>query len=448
MLASMPPTHQLRPYQANTLLSLLGNIHAHPGETFTVMFPRQAGKNEVSSALVAALLLANVEAGGSIVVCAPTLYPQAQISYQRTADRLRANAHRFAHRFSNEGTTLRYGAASAVFLSGSPEANVAGHTASILLIGDEAQDLDEDWFNRQFRPMTASTGAPTVLFGTPWQGDSLLEKAVAANRTHDEEFSTHPRSACFPWHNETRWQEIARKQAEYGRFVAQERDRLGADHPIFLSQYELVAARAEHRLLTASQLWSLEGAFGPLDAPLPHERYVGGLDFAGEGIGGDATVLTIARLVDGVAELVFVAPWRGQPFHEVSAEVAALARGWRLERLVCDATGMGAPLTATLARELGRRIQPLTFTRSEKSALGFDLIAAASTGALRIAAPTNDALRMLWDELRTCRSEPVIGGQLSWNAPAGRHDDCVASLALCLRAARNAGPARLAVGRK
>lgn len=442
----MPPTHQLRPYQANTLLSLLGNIRTYPGETFTVMFPRQAGKNEVSSALVAALLLANVQAGGSVVVCAPTLYPQAQISYQRTADRLHANAHRFAHRFSNEGTTLRYGAASAVFLSGSPEANVAGHTASILLIGDEAQDLDEDWFNRQFRPMTASTGAPTVLFGTPWQGDSLLEKAVAANRIHDEKARGH--ASHFPWHNETHWQEIARKQPDYGRFVVQERERLGASHPIFLSQYELVAAHAEHRLLTPSQLWSLEGAFGPLTAPLPNERYVGGLDFAGEGAGGDATVLTIARLVDGVAELVCVASWRGQPFHEVTAELAALARDWRLERLVCDATGMGAPLTATLARELGRRVEPLTFTRPEKSALGFDLIAAASTGSLRIAAPTNDALRMLWDELRTCRSEPLIGGQLSWSAPGGHHDDCVASLALCLRAARNAGPPRLALGRR
>ena len=46
----------LRRYQARILLSLGWNIRDFPGETFTVMLPRQAGKNEVSAALVAGLL--------------------------------------------------------------------------------------------------------------------------------------------------------------------------------------------------------------------------------------------------------------------------------------------------------------------------------------------------------------------------------------------------------
>ncbi len=435
--------HPLRKYQAQVLLALLQNIGAFPGETFTVMFPRQAGKNEVSAALVSALLLANARDGGSVIVCAPTLYPQATISFQRTSDRLRATAHRLRLSFTSEGNTLRLGAASATFLSGSPEANVAGHTASILLIGDEAQDLDEDWFNRQFKPMTASTGAPTVLFGTPWQGDSLLEHAVARNRARDLE------NAALPaWHQEVGWQRVAKHLPAYGAYVAHERERLGADHPIFLSQYELASVESEGRLLSPAQLWALEGAFGPLDAPVPGERYVGGIDFAGEGRDGDATALAIARLVDGAAEVVYLASWRGRPFHEVSAEVAAIAREWRLERLLCDATGMGAPLTAGLARELGRRVQPLVFSRGEKSALGFDLIAAASTGTLRIAPPMNAGFRALWDELRACRSAPVAGGQITWSAPPGQHDDHVAALALCLRAAQTSGPRRVAVGRR
>ncbi len=139
--------------------------------------------------------------------------------------------------------------------------------------------------------------------------------------------------------------------------------------------------------------------------------------------------------------------WRGEPFELLAAEVQALARQWRLERLVCDATGMGAPLAAGLRRALGPRVESLIFSRPEKSALGFDLIAAASTGALRIAPPLTPGLQTLWDELRACRADPEPGGQLSWGAPPGRHDDCVASLALCLRAARGTGPARLARGR-
>ena len=437
----------LRRYQARILLSLGWNIRDFPGETFTVMLPRQAGKNEVSAALVAGLLVSHQQRGGSIVVCAPTLYPQAGISFERTAARLRAAATRHGWRFSVEGHTLRLGEASAVFLSGSPTANVAGHTASILLIGDEAQDLEEDWFNRQFRPMTASTGAPTVLFGTPWQGDSLIEKAVAANRKHDAE-ATDPRAAFHPWHNQAGWEEVARALPEYGRYVRQERERLGAGHPIFQSQYELVAAQAERRLFSAAQVWSLEGAFGPLDAPVAGERYVGGLDFAGEGADGDATVLTIARLGDEGAEVVAVSSWRGEAFEFVAAGVEAIARRWKLERLLCDATGMGAPLAAGLRRSLGPRVEPLAFSRPEKSALGFDLIAGASTGALRIAPPLTPGLQALWDELRSCRAEPVAGGQLTWGAPAGLHDDCVASLALCFRAARGIGPERVARGRR
>lgn len=439
----MPVENPLRDYQARVLLSLMDNIAHFPGETFTVMFPRQSGKNEVSAALVSALLLANASRGGSVVVCAPTLHPQATISFQRTADRLRATAHRFRHSFSIESNTLRFGAASATFLSGSPEANVAGHTASILLIGDEAQDLDEDWFNRQFKPMTASSGAATVLFGTPWQGDSLLEHTVAANQARDQQDPLLP-----PWHQQVGWPEVAELLPAYGAFIELERNRLGANHPIFLSQYELTSIENESRLLSAGQIWALEGPFGPLEAPLPGERYVGGIDFAGEGDHGDANALTIARLVDGVAEVVFTTSWRGRPFHEVSSEVVSLARGWRLERLLCDATGMGAPLTAALARELGRRAHPLTFTRQEKSALGFELIAAASTGTLRIAAPMNAPFRALWDELRACQGTPVSGGQINWSAPRGQHDDFVASLALCLRAAQTAGPPRLAHGRR
>ena len=144
----------------------------------TVMFPRQAGKNEVSAALVAALLAGRVDLGGTIILCAPTLTPQALISFERTKRYLAAMDGMGAWPVSIEGATLRIGHASAMFLSASPAAHVAGHTASIALIADEAQDIDADWFNRQFRPMAASTGAPTVLFGTPWDGRTLLERAA------------------------------------------------------------------------------------------------------------------------------------------------------------------------------------------------------------------------------------------------------------------------------
>lgn len=437
----------LRSYQSEVVRAIELAAGYRRGQTFTVMFPRQSGKNEVSASLVAATLIQNADLGGSVIVCAPTLHPQAMLSFGRTVALLRHHAPLVGRRAEVDGTTIRVGLASATFLSGAREANVAGHTASLLLVCDEAQDVDEDWFDRQFRPMAASTGAATVLFGTPWQGDSLLEHAIERNRARDGRMRGEVYRHWLPRHHQVSWEEVARTIPTYGRFVELERERLGPNHPIFLSQYELVASSAEGRLLDPGQLWSLEGPFPALEAPLPGERYVGGIDFGGEGSGGDSTVLTIGRLAPGSCDIVAAFTWQGVPFDRVTSEVPAIARAWRLERLVCDATGMGAPLTSTLKRALGRLVEPFVFSQQSKSALGFELIAAAGAGELRIAPPSTPALQLVWDELRICKAERVRGGMLHWGAPSGSHDDSVASLALCLTAANTSQPQRVAVGR-
>lgn len=152
-----------------------------------------------------------------------------------------------------DANVVAVGRASAIFLSASPAAHVAGHTASIALIADEAQDIDTDWFNRQFRPMAASTGAPTVLLGTPWDGQTLLEKAADSNRQRDATVSSSRRR-----HFQVSWQEVVDAVPAYGDYVRSERERLGANHPLFLSQYELIAAEGAGRLFGAIHLQLLE----------------------------------------------------------------------------------------------------------------------------------------------------------------------------------------------
>lgn len=135
----------LRGYQAKTAEALLRGMGREPGSTFTVMFPRQAGKNEVSAFVIAMLLRKSANVGGSIVICAPTLHPQAAISLDRTRQLMDLTARLLPESVAAYGlseSTLTLGAASAVFLSGSPAAHVAGHTASIAIIADEAQELD------------------------------------------------------------------------------------------------------------------------------------------------------------------------------------------------------------------------------------------------------------------------------------------------------------------
>ncbi len=432
----------LRRYQARTLIALLRGLQSCRGATFTVMFPRQAGKNEVAAWLVACLLWSNAARGGSIVVCAPAFRPQTRISLERTRHALDAIA-RLAPggmRAKVAGNAIAIGRAQAVFLSAAVGAHVAGHTASLALIADEAQEMDADWFDRQFRPMAASTGAPTVLFGTPWDGTTLLERAVAANREHDAG------DPAVRYHHEAGWREVSASIPAYGDYVRYERERLGANHPLYLSQYELVASDAAGRFFSPGQLAMLEGLHPREQAPRPGERYVGGLDLGGEGQGADATVLSIARLAGDRCEVAELAAWRSAPFEAVQREVIALARRWRLERLSVDATGLGAPLAKGLAAALGPRVEPFVFTTQSKSALGFALLAAVETGRFALFAADGSAeAAACRAELRGCRASHR-GGRLWWWGE-GLNDDYVASLALCLRAAESTGGPRLAVGR-
>lgn len=439
----------LREYQADLLKTLHQSIGRAPGETFTVMLPRQAGKNEISAFLVAALLTKHAKRGGSLVVCAPTMHPQAAISLDRThhlmtlVRRLLGRAARVAGR---DGNVLSVGAASAIFLSGSPEAHVAGHTASIAIIADEAQEMDEDWFNRQFRPMAASTGAPTVMLGTPWDGQTLLEKAVKRNLALDAQ---PPTGKPVRRHYQVDWEMVELARPVYGRYVRQERDRLGANHPLFLSQYELIAADDAGRLFRAGQVDALPGHHPRLHGPLPGERYVAGLDFGGDGERADSTVLTIARVTGERCEVVAHVSWQGANFGAMESATLAAARQWRLERLCADSTGLGAPIAARLTATLGERVvERVVFTAQSKSEMGYALLAAANTGRLALHADDGSTdLGSCLREMRDCRAGYRINRQVWWEAPPGGHDDYVASLALCLRAAEGLGPGRVARGR-
>ncbi|MBI2767467.1 MAG: hypothetical protein HYX53_16350 [Chloroflexi bacterium] len=439
----------LRGYQARTLGALVRGVARHRGATFTVLFPRQAGKNEVAAALVAYLLRTHARSGGTVVVCAPTFSPQAEISVARLRRTLAYTERLFPGpgRARITGATVSVGKAAATFLSAAPEAHVAGHTASIALIADEAQEIDAGWFDRQFRPMAASTGAPTVLFGTPWDGRSLLDRAVAANRARDAAQAGVRYRDWLPFHHEVGWREVAQSNPRYGDYVRAERERLGPGHPLFASQYELRTIEAASRLLSAGQLARLEGEHERLASPRAGERYVAGLDCGGEGERADASVLTIARLREGRCEVVQHARWRSARYGTMAGDVAALARQWRFERLCVDATGLGGPLAAQLAEALGPRVEPVVFTAASKSAMGYALIAAAETGSLAFYRDDGSAEAAgCRAELAACSADLRAGGGLRWGATRG-HDDYAASMALCLQAARDAGSPRVARGR-
>ncbi|MYD65354.1 MAG: hypothetical protein F4X26_05150 [Chloroflexi bacterium] len=446
---------QLRPYQAEVARAVLALTAAREGGSISVLVARQGGKNEVSAQVELALLLTRAMRGGTVVKCAPTFAPQAVLSRDRLLARAReAGLERIVAR---EGAaTVRCGRASVRYLSAEPGANVVGHTADVLLEVDEAQGVRPEKFDRDFRPMAASTNAPVVYYGTPWGPRSLLAQAEAVHL--EAERAGGPRR-----HFRFDWERVADANPAYGAYVEGERTRLGERHPIFRTQYLLEVLHDDDRLLDAAVRAQIEGSHDRLRSPLPGEHYVAGLDLAGPALDGraheadrDWTVLTVARVRSTAGglpavEVVEHQAWRGEATDAIVDTLADRLRNvWRVRRLAVDATGLGAPIADLLARRLPTgRVDAVVFSTSRKSQLGFGLLAAAHSGRLRLyradgSAEAAECRRQLELARAVYRDERTMQFHVD---PADGHDDYLMSLALAVDAARHGGGSRTARGR-
>ena len=150
----------LRPYQLAPAQAIVDAVLQRRGLTIAVMMSRQAGKNETAAQVEALLLNLFRQRGGCIVKAAPTFKPQALNSLMRLQDVLEGSV--LPPPQVEAGGTVRLGRAMARFFSADPSANVVGATASILLEADEAQDVDEAKWDKDFRPMAASTSCRRI----------------------------------------------------------------------------------------------------------------------------------------------------------------------------------------------------------------------------------------------------------------------------------------------
>ncbi|MCH7838101.1 MAG: hypothetical protein IIC26_06285, partial [Chloroflexi bacterium] len=219
---------QLRPYQVEAGRAILDSVLHRRGLSFSVEIARQGGKNELSAQLEALLLTLNLSRDVNAIKCAPTFEPQGRISLRRLWSRLLEAG--LAPLASQEaGHVVRVGRARLIFLSAEAAANVVGHSAQLMLEVDEAQDVDEEKFDREFRPMASTANATTVFYGTAWDDSTLLERAKQRHLELE-------RRDGIRRHFEYDWQVVARYNRAYGRYVESERERLGEQHPLFLTQ--------------------------------------------------------------------------------------------------------------------------------------------------------------------------------------------------------------------
>lgn len=447
----------LYPYQCEVAEAILDSIEGGHGRIITVMMARQSGKNQLSAVLEAYLLMTRTQ--GTIVKAAPTFTPQVVNSRLRllslldtplTRDRVwTSNGYILGLAPRAEAVLLRaHSGPRVMFYSASPESNVVGATADLLLEIDEAQDVSVEKFDRDFRPMAATRNATTVLYGTAWSDDTLLAQQRASNLALQD--STGERR-----HFEYDWRVLAALNPAYRAFVEQEIARLGEDHLAIQTQYFLHPISGAGYLLNPLQRTLLQGTHLWQDAPTGGTRdgwYVAGMDVAGEerpAQGGtptrrDSTVITIGRVFFNelhlpCVEVVHQQWWTGRPYLEQYAATVALAQHWGLRALVIDATGLGAGLASLLRNRLGEeRVQPFTFTRPTKSHLAYQLLALLNSGRLKLYAPAGAPTSIYeecWRQLRLARYRLPAPDILDFYVdPADGHDDFLISLALLAEA--------------
>jgi hypothetical protein len=326
-----------------------------------------------------------------------------------------------------------------------------------LLEGDEAQDLDEATWDRAFRPMAASTGATTVLWGTAWTADTLLARAMR-RLAWEERRDGVQRVFRVPW------DVVAAAVPAYGRFVRAEIERLGRQHPLIRTQYFLEEIHAEGGMFPPATQALMRGNHARQRQPTEGREYALLVDVGGpseekgpgSGLGQgtalegaalrdvaprkDSTACTIVEVQRGelglprflVMERVW---WTGTPHPQLYGAIAHLAELWRARQVVVDATGVGAGLASFLGQALGPRLKPFHFSARSKSDLGWGFLGICGSGRfLDHQADDSPEQAQFWREVAAADYEVLAGPDrpMRWGvADAAVHDDLLISAALC-----------------
>jgi hypothetical protein len=435
-------------------MAIMDSVSSKKGLTFSVEIARQGGKNELSSMLELLLLTFNVEETGNLIKCSPTFKPQTIISMLRLKEKLNMAGYPFV---SEMGYIIRVGKARAIFLSADESANVVGNTAHLLLEVDEAQDVNEDKYSKEFKPMGSTTNVTGVLYGTTWDESTLLEKT----KQHNLEME---RKDGIRRHFHFDWEEVAKYNPAYLSYVEGEKERLGENHPLFLTQYRLLPLHGGGGFLSTLQKVQLQGIHARRQAPAGGRVYVAGIDLAGEAENEeedlakvtsprrDSTVVTIAELDFSGCDRFQTFPlirisqhyaWNGLKHVDLYSELVDILKNtWHCQRIAVDATGVGQPVASFLHQALGAKVTPFTFTASSKSELGFNLLAAINSGRLKMYAADNSGeYREFWHQAEKARSYYRASRTMNFYVDrSDGHDDYLMSLALLVEAAGKYSP--------
>lgn len=345
------------------------HLYGRTGKVLTIRSSRQTMKNEVSATVEDRFLLRRKLGGGIIVKTAPTYKPQIVNSKRRLDLMIRKDPLMPRLLGYKEGYIKEFGNASVQFLSAEKGSNVEGATASWLLEIDEAHKTDKGKFQEAFAPMTASTGAATVMYGVAAAKNDLLYEQREHNERVDKSLNLQ-----FP---ADIWCEI---NPDYARHYSERVLLLGEDHPVILTQYRLIDIESIGGFFSRWQISNLLSGEHQRKTHRQDEKFIlVTIDIAGEDEEGedlspergeakrDQTVALIWE-VDWTKErhgipqfrLLDLHWWVGAPLTEAvsglpdqKTRLLELISNWRADKVVVDARGVGEETASYLRNNWG-----------------------------------------------------------------------------------------------
>lgn len=265
----------LRSYQVAVAEKIVDSVLRHLGLSFVVLFPRQSGKNELQAQIEAYLLKLLGSTDAEIIKISPTWKPQSLNAMRRLQRILERNVLTRDSWIKEQGYIYRIDRARIFFLSGGPEANIVGATASTLLEVDEAQDVLTAKFDKDIAPMAASTNATRVFWGTAWTSKTLLAREMRAALEAERQDGM---KRVFRIDADV----VAAEVPAYGKFVAEQVARLGRNHPMVKTQFFSEEIDAEGGMFPPARRSLMMGQHKRQHAPTPGHIYALLLDVAGE----------------------------------------------------------------------------------------------------------------------------------------------------------------------
>ncbi len=450
----------LFPPQAEAISLIEEHITNKTGKVITVRSARQTMKNECSAMLCVRALINYREQGGTYIRTAPTWKPQMINSKQRVEKFLKMDPLINNDYKRREGFILEHGQAQLVFLSTDKGANVVGSTASIALDIDEAHKVDKGKFEEDFGPMAAYHNVPIIMWGVAADKQDLLYEYVQHNQEHNPELNL-----SYPAHI---WCELL---PQYARHYEERLRKLGADHPVILTQYDLVDVDTLGGYLKAHHISNLLNAeHQRYAAPRDGREYIVSIDIAGEAEAEeddpakksrgarDSTVALVFEIEPGnlrndypACRLVDIYWWTGKSLGDEpsglpgqQSSLLKLLKLWRPKAAVVDARGVGEQI----AKYLAKHYPGVTAYAADSNSVSQDcygLLALINNERLKIFRNDDSAeYAELCRQLKSCRYEIKGHDKMRLIKPAGSgHIDMLKALTYLYRALMHFVPAAI-----